>query len=279
MAMKRRSRTILRKTFSSLWVGGLGLLFAYPFAWMAVSSFKENSQIFLPLKFWPEFWDLSFFQQLLSSEWFSFGKVLLNSLVISLGQSVGAVLFTSLAGFAFAKHSFRGRGVLFAACLCLIVLPRQMIAVPLFQWVHTLGLYDSIWGVMLPGMTSGLGVLYFTQVFKLIPNAYLEAARIEGAGEWRTYRLVLPMLGSSLLSYGLIHFILAWNEHLVPMLILNSPDHQTLPLALSSLYGSSLRFPFAVLMAGSLLAMIPTSLFFLISYKRFKNSLSNVMMS
>ena len=121
MAMKRRNRTILRKTFSSLWVGGLGLLFAYPFAWMAVSSFKENSQIFLPLKFWPEFWDLSFFQQLLSSEWFSFGKVLLNSLVISLGQSVGAVLFTSLAGFAFAKHSFRGRGLLFAACLCLIV--------------------------------------------------------------------------------------------------------------------------------------------------------------
>jgi ABC-type glycerol-3-phosphate transport system permease component len=124
-----------------------------------------------------------------------------------------------------------------------------------------------------------LGVLYFTQVFKLIPNAYLEAARIEGAGEWRTYWLVLPMLGSSLLSYGLIHFILAWNEHLVPMLILNSPEHQTLPLALSSLYGSSLRFPFAVLMAGSFLAMIPTSLFFLISYKRFKNSLSNVMMS
>ena len=105
MAMKRISRTILRKTFSSLWVGGLGLLFAYPFLWMVVSSFKENSQIFLPLKFWPEFWDLSFFQQLLSSEWFSFGKVLLNSLVISLGQSVGAVLFTSLAGFAFAKHS------------------------------------------------------------------------------------------------------------------------------------------------------------------------------
>lgn len=277
--MKTKTKRFIQKTFSSMWVGCLGLLFAYPFAWMGVSSFKDNKQIFLPLEFWPESWNTSFFQQLFSSEWLPFGKVLLNSLAIAIGQSLGAVLFTSLAGFAFAKHAFRGRGVLFVACLCLIVLPRQMIAIPLFQWVHTLGLYDSVWGVMLPGMMSGLGVLYFTQVFKLIPDAYLEAARIEGAGEWRTYRLVLPMLGSSLLSYGLIHFILAWNEHLIPMLILNSSEHQTLPLALSSLYGSSLRFPFAVLMAGSFLAMIPTSLFFLISYRRFKNSLSNVMMS
>ncbi len=277
--MKRNTKILSKQVLSSLWVGSLGLLFAYPFAWMAVSAFKENKQIFLPLEFWPEKWDLTFFGQLLNSEWIPFGKVFLNSLIISVGQSLGAVLLTSLAGFAFAKHEFRGRGFLFVTCLCLIVLPRQMMAVPLFQWVHTLGLYDSIWGVLLPGMTSGLGVLYFTQVFKLIPNAYLEAALIEGAGLWRTYRLVLPMLGSSLLSYGLIHFILAWNEHLVPMLILNSPEHQTLPLALSSLYGSSLRFPFAVLMAGSFLAMIPTSLFFLISYRRFKNSLSNVMMS
>jgi ABC-type glycerol-3-phosphate transport system permease component len=277
--MTRQTRQWIAQTWSSLWVGCLGLMVAYPFAWMAVSSFKDNQQIFLPLKFWPEAWDFNFFHQLMGSEWIPFWKVLLNSLIIAMGQSIGAVLLTSLAGFAFAKHVFRGQGILFVACLCLIVFPRQMMALPLFQWVHTIGLYDSVWGVMLPGMASGLGVLYFTQVFKLIPDAYLEAARIEGAGEWRTYRLVLPMLGSSLLSYGLIHFILAWNEHLVPMLILNAPEHQTLPLALSSLYGSSLRFPFAVLMAGSLLAMIPTTLFFLVSYRRFKNSLSDVMMS
>lgn len=275
--MNRKSQQRIKKTTSSLWVGVLGLLFAYPFLWMLVSAFKENNQIFQPLQFLPTSWNTDFFRQLSSGQWIPFWKVLANSLIIAFGQSLGAVLFTSLAGFTFAKHRFRGRGFLFVTCLCLIVLPRQMLAVPLFEWVHKLGLYDSMFGVILPGMVSGLGVLYFTQVFKQIPNPFLEAARIEGAGEWRTYWLVLPMLGSSLLSYGLIHFILAWNEHLVPMLILNTPEHQTLPLALSSLYGSSLRFPYAVLMAGSFMAMIPTTLFFLVSYRRFKNSLANVL--
>lgn len=246
---------------------------------MAMSAFKENNQIFQPLQFWPANWNMEYFRQLTSGEWIPFWKVLVNSLIIALGQSLGAVFLTSLAGFTFAKHRFRGRGFLFVTCLCLIVLPRQMLAIPLFQWIHKVGLYDSMFGVILPGMASGLGVLYFTQVFKQMPNPYLEAARIEGAGEWRTYWLVLPLLGSSLLSYGLIHFILAWNEHLVPMLVLNTPDHQTLPLALSSLYGSSLRFPYAVLMAGSFMAMIPTTIFFLISYRRFKNSLANVLNS
>ncbi|MDA0750850.1 MAG: carbohydrate ABC transporter permease [Verrucomicrobia bacterium] len=277
--MKRKHQDLIKQAFSTFWVGALGLLFAYPFLWMAMSAFKENNQIFQPLQFWPANWNMEYFRQLTSGEWIPFWKVLINSLIIALGQSLGAVFLTSLAGFTFAKHRFRGRGFLFVTCLCLIVLPRQMLAIPLFQWIHKVGLYDSMFGVILPGMASGLGVLYFTQVFKQMPNPYLEAARIEGAGEWRTYWLVLPLLGSSLLSYGLIHFILAWNEHLVPMLVLNTPDHQTLPLALSSLYGSSLRFPYAVLMAGSFMAMIPTTIFFLISYRRFKNSLANVLNS
>jgi len=277
--MKRWMIQHLRPGWNTLWVGAIGVLFAYPFVWMALSAFKDNPQIFRPLQFWPKSWNTEYIGQLTSGTWIPFWKVLTNSLLSAVGQSLGAVLLTSLAGFAFAKHAFRGRGLLFVACLCLIVLPRQMLAVPLFQWVHTLGLYDTLWGVALPGMASGLGVLYFTQVFRMIPDAYLETARIEGAGEWRTFALILPMLGSSLLSYGLIHFILAWNEHLVPMLILHAPENQTLPLALSSLYGSSLRFPFAVLMAGSFLALVPTTLFFLLSYRRFKNALSDVMMS
>jgi len=257
----------------------IGLVFAYPFLWMFLSIFKDNQEIFQPMSLMPTRWDLEPLRRLLSGEWFPFWRVLALSLCMALGQSLGAVMLTSMAGFAFAKLRFRARALLMLACLCTVVLPRQMLVVPLLDWVNFIGLHGSVWGVMFPGMASGLGILFFTQAFRQVPDAYLEVACIEGATEWRAYWLLLPMLGSCLLSYGLIHFILAWNEHLIPLVVLKGDAQQTLPLALASLYGSSLRFPYAALMAGSFVAMIPPMCLFLLSYRRFRNALSQIILS
>ena len=254
-------------------------LFVYPFLWMFLSMFKGNQEIFQPTSLLPDQWDLAHLRRLLAGEWFPFWRVLGLSLFMAVGQALGAVVLTSMTGFAFAKLRFRGRSLLLVACLFTIVLPRQLLVVPLFEWVHSIGLHGSVWGVMFPGMVSGLGVLFFTQVFRQVPDAYLETACLEGVSEWGAYRLLLPMLGSCLLSYGLIHFILAWNEHLIPLVVLGGAEQQTLPLALASLYSSSLRFPYAALMAGSFVAMIPPMVFFLFSYRRFRDALSNVILS
>lgn len=254
-----------------------GIVFFYPFAWMFCSAFKANREIFRPLYLFPETFDGQYFAQLFSAKWFPFWHVFANSLAVALLQAIGAVALSSLAGYAFARHQFVGKRWLFLFALVVIVIPQNALAVPLFTWVHALGLSDRLLGVILPGMVSGLGILYFTQVFRQVPGELVDAARLAGASELRVYLALLPLVRSALISFGLIHFILAWHEHLIPLLVLSSAEKQTLPLALASLYGSSLRFPFAVLMAASTLAVLPTAVLFAVLHRRFKSALSEML--
>jgi multiple sugar transport system permease protein len=254
-----------------------GVLFVYPFFWMFLGGFKSNLEIFHPLQVWPRRFDPSYYAQLWRGDWIPFRQVFLNSLWVAFFEGLGAVGLTSLAGYVFARHTFPGRRWLFLLAVVVIVVPQQTLAVPLFAWIYQIGLMDRLAGVVLPGLVNGLGVLYFTQVFRQVPSEMVEAARMEGASEFRVYLTLLPLVRSALLSFGLIQFILAWHEHLLPLLILNSPTKQTLPLALSGLYGSSLRFPFAVLMAASTLTLAPTVLLFALLYRRFQSALAELL--
>ena len=136
---------------------------------------------------------------------------------------------------------------------------------------------DSLLGVMLPGVVTGLGVIYFTQVFRQVPGEYFQAARICGASEPRVFLAVLPLVWPALLSYGMIHFILAWHEHLIPMLVLLSESKQTLPLALAKLYDVSQHTPQGVQMAASTFAVIPTAVLFALCHRKFKSSLADLL--
>lgn len=251
--------------------------FVYPFLWMLFSGFKDNREIFRSMQMLPGTFDFTYYLELLGEKWFPFSRVFVNSLVVASSQALGAVALTSLAGYAFAWHSFRGRRVFFLLSITVVVVPQQAFAVPLFTWIHALHLGNHLAGVILPGMVSGLGILYFTQVFRQVPGEFVESSRLAGASEFRVYLTLLPLTSSALLSFGLIHFILAWHEHLVPLLVLSSAERQTLPLALSALYGSSLRFPYAVLMAASTLTILPTAIVFGLLHRRFKSSLADLL--
>lgn len=264
-------------TLATICVAAAGLLFAYPFLWMLCSAFKANREIFKPLQLWPSSFDPQYYHQLFAGQWMPFWRVFANSLVVASCQAVGAVAVASMAGYVFARHRFRGRNLLFVIALVVIVMPQGSLAVPLFSWLNKLKLVDHLAGVILPCLVSGLGVLYFTQVFRQVPDDLVNAARLAGASEWRVYLTLLPLISSSLMSFGLIQFILAWHEHLVPLLVLSSTDKQTLPLALASLYGSSLRYPYAVLMAASSLIILPTALLFALLYRRFQSALADLL--
>ena len=255
----------------------IGLLFTYPFLWMFLSAFKSNQEIFRPLQLWPETWRGEFFGQLFRGDWFPFWRVYANSFIVALAQALGGVALTSLAGYVFAQHRFAGRRFLFLLALVVIVVPPQALAIPLFNWLNQVHLIDHLAGAILPGVVSGIGILYFTQVFRQIPRELIEAARLAGASEFQVYLTLLRLIPSALLSFGLVQFILAWHQHLIPLLVLSSETKQTLPLALSSLYGSSLRFPYAVLMAASSLSLLPTFALFALLYHRFKSALSEVL--
>ena len=287
--------SLLRRSLSMLLLAPFLLAVLYPFLWMVFGIFKTNREFFEPLRLWPmnllddEFWSglaetffpnefgLQNVSDLLGGKWVSFWDVFGNSLLVSFGQALGAVALSAMAGYAFARFSFRGKRALFVLAIALILIPRQLFAVPIFSWVNALGLSDSLFGVMLPGVVTGLGVIYFSQVFRQIPEEYLQAARICGAPEFRVFLTLLPLVWPALLSYGMIHFILAWHEHLVPMLVLTSETQQTLPLALAKLYDVSQRTPQGVQMAASTFALIPTAVLFAVCYRKFKSSLADML--
>ena len=286
---------LLRRIVSSLLLLPFLLAVLYPFLWMVFGIFKTNREIYQPLRLWPmkpldtEYWSGiadTFFpnefsmqnvRDLLVGKWVPFWDVFGNSLLVSLGQALGAVALSAMAGYAFARFQFRGKRMLFLLAIALILIPRQLFAWPLFSWANTLGLSDSLFGVILPGVVTGLGVIYFTQVFRQLPDEYLQAARVCGAPELRVFLTMLPLVWPALLSYGMIHFILAWHEHLVPMYMLTTETQKTLPLALTKLYDVSQSVSQGAQMAASTFALIPTAVLFAVCYRKFKSSLSEML--
>jgi multiple sugar transport system permease protein len=251
-------------------------LFAFPFFWMICATFKPNPDIFSPFPLLPKEIHFRHYQSLLSGEWIPYPRQFLNSLIIATCQTLLALSLSASAGYVFAKYEFRGKRALFALAVLVVLIPRQVMVLPLFTWMNELGLLDGPWSVIWPGAVSGIGILYFTQVFKRVPDELLDLARSEGASEYRVFRAALPLVKPSLIAYGLIHFILAWHEHLIPLVMLSSREHMTAGVALSSLYGSSLRIPYGLLMAGSALTVLPTAVLYLLVQKHFKSSLSEL---
>ena len=287
--MSGQGKTV-RGALSLLLLGPFLMAVFVPFLWMVLGIFKTNAEFFQPLTraFFPAHYEWQKavclpvalphnVVELLEGKWVPFWDVFGNSLAISLGQAFGAVTLSAMAGYAFARFTFSGKRLLFVLAVALILVPRQLFVVPLFSWVNELGLSDSLLGVMLPGVVTGLGVIYFTQVFRQVPEEYLQAARVCGAAELRVFLTVLPLVWPALLSYGVIHFILAWHEHLIPMLVLTSETKQTLPLALAKLYDVSQRTPQGVQMAASTFAVIPTAVLFAVCHRKFKSSLSDML--
>jgi len=251
---------------STLWataaLAAIAALFAFPFLWMLLASFKTNLEIFTPLPLLPRSFDPSAFTSLLSGEAIPYPRQFANSLGIALAQTTLAVALSASAGFAFATRDFAFRRLAFALAIAVIAIPQAALALPLFSWIARLGLLDTPWAVILPGSLTGIGVLLFTVSFRRVPDSVLNLLRSEGASEWRVFLATLPLLRSPLLAFALVHFILCWHQHLLPLLVLTSEESKTAALGLASLYGSDMRVPYARLMAGGVFSVLPTALLY-----------------
>ena len=269
---------MIRGMVSKVFLLSFILLTAYPFVWMFLSSFKTNREIYSPDRLLPSFFKPDAFQILFSNELFQFNEVLIRSLLLSSGQAFFACLVTAAAGYAIAKGNFRGRNLIFGAAILLVLFPKQAMSLFLFEWMATLGLTGNLYGFILSGVASGLGVIFFTQVFRKVPSELVDLALLEGRGHFGCFLSLLPLLVPALVTYCILHFFLSWQEHLLPLLVLSN-DQLTLPLALSKLADSSYRIPEAVGLAAGVVAMLPMLILFGLFFRKIRTALADWVVS
>jgi multiple sugar transport system permease protein len=270
-ALQRRLATI-GSTFVLI---GLSLAFAYPFVWMLFATFKTNPEIIRVAPLLPERFDTVSYRELLGGTWTPFPRQYLNSLTIASVQTILAVSVSAMAGFVLGTYPFRGARLILLLFIALVVVPSPVLVLPLFTWFNRMHLIDTLAAAILPGTLSAIGLLFFVQAFRAIPRELLDVARTEGASEYRVFWMLLPLTKSTIMTFALIHFVLAWQDHLIPLVMLSSQNRLTVPIALSSLYGGG-RVPYALLMVGGLLTVIPPALFYFLVQRHFKTTLSRL---
>lgn len=238
------------------------LLSLGPLLWMVSASFMPDGQATsLPPDVLPSPATLDQYRTLFSR--LSMGRYLANSILVALLVTSVSLLVNSLAGYAFAKLRFRGRERLFSALLALLVIPAQITMLPLFLLLREMGLINTYLGVAIPGLASVFGIFLIRQYALSIPDELLDAARMDGAGEFRIYwSVVLPVLLPILVTLGIFTFMASWNDFLWPLIVLSDDSRYTLPVALANLSGEHVQ-DIELMMAGAVVTVLPVMLVFL----------------
>lgn len=243
-----------------------------PFLWMVIASTHATSDLFgtpLPVLPGDQLWE----NLMRLEERVQFSRVMLNSLLIAVVYTVFSSLVSIMAGYGLATFRFRGRGVLLGVVLVTMMIPTQVLLVPLFQIMAGLGWIDTYQAVILPFLANAFGIFLMRQGFLDFPPSLIEAARIDGASELGIfYRIVLPVAKPQIAALVIYTFISQWNAFIWPLLMLNTESNYTVPVALNTMIGMS-RVDYSGLMLGSLLATLPLMLLFLIFQKQFVSGL------
>ncbi len=190
------------------------------------------------------------------------GRYFLNSALIAGAVTAISLFFNSMAGYAFAKFRFKGRKPLFRFLLGGLVIPVQVSMLPLFLLLKQIGLINTYWGVVVPGMTTIFGIFLIRQYALSIPDDLLDAARMDGATEWRIYwSVVLPLCKPILITLAIFTFMAAWNDFMWPLIVLNDNDMYTLPVALANMLGEYHQQT-ELMLAGAVITVLPVMIVF-----------------
>ncbi len=244
------------------------VIMIFPFVWMILTSFKtvpESMQI--PPDILPKQINLVNFKDAVAS--LPFGSLYLNTILMVFFRVVCAVLFSSMAGYAFAKLKFRGKKLLFGIVLVQMSLPSQIFIIPQYQMVARMGMANTIFALVFPGLVSAFGVFFLRQAYMSIPDEVGEAAYLDGCNQWQTfYKIMFPLTGTSVAALTIFTAVFAYGDLMWPLVVNSDLKMMTLSSGLSTLRGQfTTNFP--VLMAGSLLAMLPMVVLYLIFQRQF----------
>lgn len=239
-----------------------GLVTAFPLLWMLSGAFKPQQEALdYPPTLLPQEPTLANFERLFTE--LDFGRYLLNTLALVAISAVG-LLFMAMAGYAFAKFRFPGKSALFFLVLATLMVPVQVTMIPTYLILAKINLTNTIIGMALPTLVSGFGVFLFKQFMSTIPNELLEAARLDGASEYRTFwRIVLPMSGPIMAVQAVLVFIGSWNSFLWPLIIANDQDLYTVSVGLA-LLNQQIAVDPALQMAAATVMVMPVLAVFLV---------------
>ena len=260
------------KVFAMVILILLAVFFLFPLYWIATGSFKDVIAINAKQPIWfPLSPTLENYAKLFDNPALLW---LFNIVFISAAAMVLTCITAALAGYALGKKRFYGRGILFTIIICAMALPKQVIVIPLLQEMTFLHLNNTLWAVILPTVGWPFGVFLMKQFSETIPTEMLEAARVDGAGELRTFfSIVLPMIKPGIGALAIFTFVNTWNDYFLQLVMLTDRDKWTLPLAIANLQGE-MSSDFGLIMAGAALAAIPIVVVFIAFQKYFTQGIA-----
>ncbi len=253
-----------------------GIFVLLPFVWMVAVSLQPGAAAYqLPPDYIPREPSLDSYRKLLDPS-VSFLRAYFNSLLVATATTVGVVVTSSLAAFAFSRLEFRGRTVLFALILMGLMIPPSFVLISLFFQFSRICLLDTPWALILPSIVSPLGIYMLRQFMLSQPKEYEEAALVEGASYWLIFRKVsMPQMGPAIGALAIITFTFSWNNFLIPLVFVQSQEQMTLPLAIYDLGTQLEALILSVMMAGVTLALLPLFIVFLIAQRFIVEGLSS----
>ncbi|MGN0305444.1 MAG: carbohydrate ABC transporter permease [Lachnospiraceae bacterium] len=300
----KMNRTRVYKIISIIVIIILAILFIFPLYWIVTGAFKTKAEIISATpSWWPSQWVLTNFENLFAKQkaplWelhIPFGRFfsangkpivffsgpmvpaairwLVNTVFMAVTAMVLTCATAAMAGYALAKKRFVGRGLLFTLIVCAMALPKQVILIPLLREMSSLSLYNTIWAVIFPIVGWPFGVFLIKQFAEGVPGEILESARIDGAGELKTFlTIVFPMIKPGVGALAIFTFINSWNDYFMQLVMLTSNSNLTISLGIAKMLGEA-SIDYGLLMAGATLASIPIIIIFLIFQKYFTKGIT-----
>lgn len=295
MKQKQTKHLDVYKIISVIIIAVLAFAFAFPLYWIIIGSFKTSAAINSTTpQWWPQEWVLDNYRKLFSKQTAALWEInipftsisfagptvpaairwLLNTVFMAVASMILTCITSAMAGYALAKKRFVGRTLLFSLIVCAMALPKQVILIPLLREMASLELYNTIWAVIFPIVGWPFGVFLMKQFAEGIPGEMMEAAKIDGAGEWKTfYTIALPLIKPGIGALAIFTFISSWNDYFMQLIMLTSTKNLTISLGIAKLQAENAT-DFGLIMAGAALAAIPIIIVFLIFQKYFTKGIT-----
>ncbi|MGH4036476.1 MAG: carbohydrate ABC transporter permease [Sphaerochaeta sp.] len=261
-----------KKQFTALVI--LSLICMFPIIWVFLSSFKQQTELFnFPLTLFPKNWTLENYRNALSQG--NFVLYFSNTAIVAVVSTVIAVAINIMAEYALAKYKFKGRDAIFYTMIATLMIPLQVIMIPIFIQLKNLGMLNSLWGIIIPPAATPTGVFLARQYMVNLPDSMIESARIDGAKEFFIFKnLIVPLSKPIIATIAIFSFMWRWNDFLWPLIVITDNRKQTIQQALANFVGQ-LQINWSDLLAMTTISIIPVILVFLKFQKYFMSGITS----
>lgn len=269
-----KAKRFLARLLTTVIVGGLALIFVFPFLWMISTSFKYEIDVMeFPVRLIPKNWNFNNYVTVFTKS--DFPSYYLNSIKVTLITILGELCITTMAAYAFGRLQFRGKKLLFTIYLSTMMIPGQVLLLPKYIYFSQLHITNTHLSLIMPGLFSVFGVLLMRQVFAQIPFEYTEAAYLDGASHPSIFlKLIIPLAKPGLMTLLLLSFTWVWNDYINPLVFLSNEELFTLTIGLQR-FQEEASTNYALIMAGATVSLIPLILLFLFTQKYFIESFAS----